>query len=131
MTHLLRRIAGAETPVVVNTPPYLKELIVHPVAQTNRLTEIHRSALYILDLAGRAGKLIVRRELVCEDLQHMVVHRAAAFASEVEVRMVGHRNDSGGVGLRFVVNNEAPCTSPIHPGCPDNPLRRPSSGSAA
>ena len=78
----------------------------HPVSQTNRLTEIHRCALYVLDLAGRTGELVKRRVPVCEHLQHMVVHRSAALTGKVEVRMVGHCHKGGGIGLGFVVNNE-------------------------
>ena len=78
----------------------------HPVSQTNRLTEIHRCALYVLDLTGRTGELVKRRVPVCEYLQHMVVHRSAALTGKVEVRVVGHCHKGGGIGLGFVVNNE-------------------------
>ena len=100
-------VSVAETPVVVDTSARLEELVVDAVSDAYGLAEIHRCALYGEDFSGRTSGVVEGGVAVCKDLQDMLIHASAVFACKVEIGMVGHRHEGGGVGLRLIMNDEA------------------------
>ena len=100
----LRHLAGVEHPAVVIALADLEVAVggIDPLADAPEPTEVERRVGDGLELAGRDLARVGRQVPGGGELHHVILDRAAGFALEVEVDVLGHVDRRGLVAGRAV-----------------------------